>query len=235
MEKFNNEITQESVPSNLFEEEYLIKQRRNKQVQIIVFSIILASIAIASIFLARAYAKKGDLRMENMNQSISEIKKISEFCTAHYFGEVMIMDTEKEFLRKNKIVIIASGKIRAGFDLSKMETQIVNDTSITLMLPPVQILDIITNPSDFRTFSEKGKWSHNRVNLTKNAARKTLLDHALDDNLLDLAEENGTTQLTEMFKAFGFKHVNISFLRSGDNNHSEMLSDSLSNKAKLIK
>ena len=71
--------------------------------------------------------------------------------------------------------------------------------------------------------------------MTKNAARKTLLDHALDDNLLDLAEENGTTQLTEMFKAFGFKHVNISFLRSGDNNHSEMLSDSLSNKAKLIK
>ena len=40
MEKFNNEITQESVPSNLFEEENLIKQRRNKQVQIIVFSII---------------------------------------------------------------------------------------------------------------------------------------------------------------------------------------------------
>lgn len=93
----NDEIIQELVPSNDFEAESPNKQRRNKRIQIIVFSVILASIAIASVFLARAYAKKGDIRMENISQSISEIKKISEFCTAHYFGEVMIMDTEKNF------------------------------------------------------------------------------------------------------------------------------------------
>lgn len=235
MENINNEMIQEPVHPNDFEAENLNKQRRNKRLLLIVFSIILALIVVTSVFLAQAYKKNGDLRLENISQSISEIKKISEFCTAHYFGEVMIMDTEKKIMRKNKIVIIASGKIRAGFDLSKMETQIVNDTTITLMLPPVQILDIITNPSDFRTFSEKGKWSHNRVNLTKNAARKSLLDHALSDNLLSQAEENGEKQLTEMFKAFGFKHVNISFLLSGENNHNEILGDTLSTQAKLIK
>jgi hypothetical protein len=93
-----------------------------------------------------------------------------------------------------------------------MLNKVVNDSVINLSLPTAQILDIITNPSDIRTFSEKGNWSHERVTITKNAARAKLLELVMEENMLATAEENGKRQLSAIFSSFGFKHVNIAFV-----------------------
>lgn len=169
---------------------------------------------------------------ETLGQTISEVKKISEFCTANYIGEVMIQDEEKKFLKTNKIVLIVRGKIRAGFDLTKMETNVVNDTTINLILPQAQILDIITNPSDIRTFSEKGTWSHERATITKNSARAKLMELVMADNLLSTATENGIKQLTAIFSSFGFKQVNIQFMgNETEEDYTEIVGDSVSSNA----
>ena len=139
-------------------------------------------------------------------------KDYVSLCTANYIGEVMIQDEEKHLLKKKNIVLIVRGKVRMGYDLTKMETEVVNDSVINLSLPTAQILDIITNPSDIRTFSEKGNWSHERVTITKNAARAKLLELVMEENMLATAEENGKRQLSAIFSSFGFKHVNIAFV-----------------------
>lgn len=186
--------------------EFLLKRK-----QLVIYALI-AIVALLVVLFVIHRNNEAKNRYETLGQTITEMKRISEFCTASYIGEVMIQDEEKKFLKNKNIVLIVRGKVRMGFDLTKMETQVVNDSTINLTLPTAQILDIITNPSDIRTFSEKGKWSHERVTITKNAARAKLLELVMEDNMLATAEENGKRQLSAIFSSFGFKHVNIDFV-----------------------
>lgn len=148
-------------------------------------------------------------RTEITQKTIKEIKEIKEFCTANYLGEVMMQEKESKY---KELILIVRGKIRAGFDLSKMETSTVGDSIIILKIPHAKILDIITNPSDIRTFVEKGKWSPERATIVKNNARQKLLELVMKDNILGSAEDYGEKQLTSIFTAFGFKEVRIEYL-----------------------
>lgn len=178
----------------------------------LVIYVLCAIVVLLAVLFVVERNKNSRNRYESLGQTITEMKKISEFCTANYIGEVMIQDEEKHLLKKKNIVLIVRGKVRMGYDLTKMETEVVNDSVINLTLPSAQILDIITNPSDIRTFSEKGNWSHDRVTITKNAARAKLLELVMEENMLATAEENGKRQLSAIFSSFGFKHVNIDFV-----------------------
>lgn len=166
---------------------------------------------------------------ESLSQTITEMKQISEFCTAQYLGEVMFKDEEKVGLKNKVLVLIMKGTVRAGFDLTNMQTELVGDTTLNVTLPPAKVLDIITNPDDTKTFVERGNWKHERVTADKNAARAKLLELVLEDNLLATAEENGIRQLTSIFMAFGFKHVNIKIADSaGPEDFDTVVGDSVS-------
>ena len=238
---------QDSEPQETPEEDMLTKCRQwlvecwgkvkdflQKRKNLVVY-VLLAVVALLVVLfvIQRNNAEKN--RYETLGQTITEMKRISEFCTANYIGEVMVQDEEKQFLSSKNIVLIVRGKIRMGFDLTKMETEVVNDSTINLTLPEVQILDIITNPSDVRTFSEKGKWSHERVTITKNAARAKLLELVMEENMLATAEENGKRQLSAIFSAFGFKHVNINFVPDSTGGITPaIVGDSLSDNATIL-
>ena len=209
--------------------EFLIKKKRT------VLFIALALVAVLVVVFIIYRNQVGKNRYETLVQTITEMKRISEFCTANYIGEVMIQDEEKQFLNRKNIVLIVRGKVRMGYDLSKMETEVVNDSTINLTLPQAQVLDIITNPSDVRIFNEKGNWSHERVTITKNAARAKLLELVMEDNMLATAKENGKRQLKAIFSSFGFKHVNIDFVADSTGClNPEMVGDSVSENATTL-
>lgn len=209
--------------------EFLIKRKRT------VLYVALALVAVLVVLFIIYRNQVGKNRYETLVQTITEMKRISEFCTANYIGEVMIQDEEKQFLNKKSIVLIVRGKVRMGYDLSKMETQVVNDSTINLTLPQARVLDIITNPSDIRTFNEKGTWSHERVTITKNAARAKLLELVMEENLLATAEDNGKRQLAAIFSSFGFKHVNIAFVADSTGaENSAIVGDSVSENATTL-
>lgn len=209
--------------------EFLIKRKRT------VLYVALALVAVLVVLFIIYRNQVGKNRYETLVQTITEMKRISEFCTANYIGEVMIQDEEKQFLNKKSIVLIVRGKVRMGYDLSKMETQVVNDSTINLTLPQARVLDIITNPSDIRTFNEKGTWSHERVTITKNAARAKLLELVMEENLLATAEDNGKRQLAAIFSSFGFKHVNMAFVADSTGaENSAIVGDSVSENATTL-
>ena len=55
------------------------------------------------------------------------------------------------------------------------------------------------------------------------------MELVLEDNLLATAEENGIRQLTSIFMAFGFKHVNIKIADSaGPEDFDTVVGDSVS-------
>lgn len=147
--------------------------------------------------------------VRTITQTVVEVKKIKEFCTANYQEETVVVARRKKLLRTEELAIIAKGTVRVGFDLSKMTTRLTSDTSIVVELPAPIVLDVITNPGDFDIFEENGKWDQKVVTTYKNLARATILNHAKAEGIMEDAEKNGVEKLTLLFKRMGMKSVTI--------------------------
>lgn len=144
-----------------------------------------------------------------VSQSVTEIKQIREFCTAHYCEETVVSASRKRLIGTDDIAIIVKGTVRVGYDLSQMKTQILSDTTIIVSLPEPKVLDVITNPSDCETFQESGHWSHKQVTKYKNIARGRILKHALADGIMNQAADQAHVRLQLLFSALGFKQIEI--------------------------
>ena len=122
-------------------------------------------------------------------------------------GFLGLVDTETS----KEIVIIAKGKVRAGFDLSKVtedKINIKNDT-IGITLPEPEIFDVIINPSDYEMYIEEGKWSHEEVTALQTNYRAQLLAKANDAGILNKAKEAGKKRFESLFQTFGFSVVEL--------------------------
>jgi hypothetical protein len=78
-----------------------------------------------------------------------------------------------------------------------------------MKLPKPKILDVISNPSDFETYEENGKWSHEEVTAIKNEARAAIEQNAIESGILERAEESGKQKLSSFLQALGFQKVFI--------------------------
>lgn len=153
--------------------------------------------------------EKEDIVIDKTATVVEEIRKISEFTSACYYEE-MVLGYKKK--KKDEMVLIANGKVRAGFDLStiKADDVIINGDSLFVALEPAKIFDIIINPSGYDVFVEKGKWSHNQMTTIKDDARNKLAANANAYGILDKATEYGTEKLSAVLKTFGYKEVVVS-------------------------
>jgi hypothetical protein len=164
----------------------------------------------------------GELKIDNTANVVEKIKAISEFTTACYYEEAVLKDSKVEkneggFLglidmeTSKEIVIIAKGKVRAGFNLSKVtedKINIKNDT-IGITLPEPEIFDVIINPSDYEMYIEEGKWSHEEVTALQTNYRAQLLAKAQERGILNKAKEAGKKRLESLFQTFGFSVVEL--------------------------
>lgn len=164
----------------------------------------------------------GELKIDNTANVVEKIKEISEFTTACYYEEAVLKDSKVEkheggFLglvdteTSKEIVIIAKGKVRAGFDLSKVtedKINIKNDT-IGITLPEPEIFDVIINPSDYEMYIEEGNWSHEEVTALQTNYRAQLLAKAQERGILNKAKEAAKKRLESLFMTFGFTVVEL--------------------------
>ena len=166
------------------------------------------------------------LKIANTENVISEIRNIAELTSAQYYEEFVIKDSKIEqsklgFLMnkirlgddstKVELVVIAKGRIRAGFNLRHLEEtdiQMKADT-LYLTLPKAEIFDVIVNPSEFENFVEEGKWSHDEFVALQSKAKDLIKQNAIDYGILETAEKHGKEKLTALFKGFGFSEVKI--------------------------
>ena len=153
--------------------------------------------------------------------SVDEIKKIGEFTSLCYYEEMALVDSKENDFNKSKLasltnteitdelVIIAHGKVRAGFDLSKLDEndiQVTGDT-LSIKLPDAEIFDIILNPSDYEVFVETGTWSHEQFSALQKQASTNLKTHAEEFGIIEKAEETGIKKLDAFFRTFGFSKI----------------------------
>lgn len=161
-----------------------------------------------------------ELKIDKTTNVVEKIKDISEFTTACYYEEAVIKDSKIDKNEGNllgfvgvetskEIVILSKGKVRAGFDLSKInEDKIhISGDTINIELPQPQIFDVVTNPSDYEMYVEDGKWSHEEITALQTEYRNQLLAKAKEAGILVKAKEAGKKRIESLFLTFGFSVV----------------------------
>ena len=184
--------------------------------------LIIVIVTIVSVIAVFTFFKFSKVNIENLFKAkpitidktanvIEEIRQLAELTTATYYQDIVIKKVKKSAFFDDELVMITKGKVRAGYDMSNLtEQDIVIDSSIIkIKLPKVKVLDIITNPSDFDTYVETGKWTFEEVTEYKKEAREKLKKNAIEGGILELAERSAFEKLSSLFQAFGFKEVII--------------------------
>ena len=180
--------------------------------KLIVAAVILALLGGVAFFAYKAgyfdkYMKK--VSIMDTPTVVKNIKSIQELSTACFYEEIIQSEPIK---KKDSLIIIANGKVRAGFDLKNLSDEnisIEGDSVLSITLPEAKIFDVIVNPKDIQ-FIEGNKASNEKAyNKVVSKATKRIREDALNDGILDKATESGKKQLTELFKAFGFKEVYV--------------------------
>ena len=192
-----------------------------------VLAIIVLVLVAAALLWLKLKPKDEGLKIDETANVVTEIRKIAQFTSACYYEDVILKDKKanetlggkvvNSFSKKDKpiledeIVIVASGNVRAGFDLSKLSEKdiVIRDSILEVTLPKAEIFEVIVNPSGFDVYIEDGTWSHEQVTKVENKAMNKIRKDAISDGLLEKATELGVTKLTELFKTFGYKEVVI--------------------------
>lgn len=161
------------------------------------------------------------LEIDRTANVVEHIRKISELTTACYYEEYVIQDKKQpdsdigimqKVMPSPEIVLMAKGKVRAGFDLGKISADDIRFRGDTLCvtLPHPEIFDVIVNPSDYEIFVEYGNWSHAEITELQIDGRARILANALSENILQKADAVGRERIADLFRTLGFDAVRIS-------------------------
>ncbi|MFN5477641.1 MAG: DUF4230 domain-containing protein [Sphingobacteriales bacterium] len=158
---------------------------------------------------------------------ISEIKELSEMITITAFDEVVvdsIKPSKYDIVNKitgfsvptlsptpDRLVLVSRGKVMAGTDLSALmpDDFYIDKDSVSMTLPPARIFDVITNPSDFTTFAESGEWTPEAVTLVKQKARNKVLQRALENGILEKANQRSKVVMENFLRSLGYSRIQI--------------------------
>lgn len=192
-----------------------------KTAKVFVRVALVIALVLVAIFVYR-FLKSKSLSLNEVEEfetsiTVQEVKQISELSTASYYGETALK-RNKGFFGRQEIVVVSSGKVRAGFDLSGLtenDFRCEGDT-LYLDLPEAEILDVIVNPSDTKIFTCKGDWSQEEVNALVSEARRKIEQDAINHGVLKLANDKAVEKLGKVFQSFGFEEVRISIVKKTD-------------------
>jgi hypothetical protein len=158
---------------------------------------------------------------------ISEIKELAEMITVTSFDEVVVDSIKASPFdvvhnitgislptlspSADRLVIIARGKVMAGIDLSNLmpDDIYVEKDSIRMTLPPARVFDVITNPSDFSTFSETGDWPPAAATALKTQAREKILRRALNQGILNRANARAASVMENFLRSLGYTRISL--------------------------
>ena len=159
------------------------------------------------------------LTIEETANVVDEIKKIGEFTTACYYEEIAMHDTRIDTTsilgikrhKKNEVVLIGKGIVRAGFDMAKLteDALTAHGDTLEIRLPDVEVFDVILNPSDFSIEYEDGTWDNETLKPIKAKAKKQLEANAIASGIQKKADESGRKHLKSLFATFGYNEVSF--------------------------
>lgn len=151
---------------------------------------------------------------------VKEIRSLSRLETSSYTVEKIIDKGNngnifQNLLFGNSILLIAHGQVIGGFDLANLSQDSIktNGKSITINLPPPQILSVSLDESQTRVYDrQKGILANSKTDLESEArvsAINAIRKAACDGGILNNSSENAKKQLESILKSFGFTLITI--------------------------
>jgi len=183
--------------------------------------LVLAAIGILSIIYF-GFRTFGSSTYINTNSAavVKQIQALNRYETTSFTIEKIIDagstgNALNQFLFGDKLLLIAHGKVVAGFDFSKLSNNSVevNGATITLNLPAPEILFTTLDESQTRVYDRTTglltKGDKDLETKAREAAQDSITKAACQENILDEAAKNGRDQLTTLLKSLGFTTVII--------------------------
>ncbi|HHS97631.1 MAG TPA: DUF4230 domain-containing protein [Chloroflexi bacterium] len=153
----------------------------------------------------------------NPTTIIRQIQNLSRLETASYTVEKVITAESGQdalaFLFGDRLLFVAHGRVIAGVDLGKIQEgdiTVTDDDRVIVVLPPPEIFVVtLDNEKSYVYDRDTGLFGMNPDLETeaRQAAEEEILKAALEDGILELAEENARAYLERLITAFGFREV----------------------------
>lgn len=183
--------------------------------------LILSAIFICTVIVLVVYLLgKFTTNKYNDTAVVKEIRSLSRLETSSYTVEKIIDKGNngnifQNLLFGNSILLIAHGQVIGGFDLANLSQDSIktNGKSITINLPPAQILSVSLDESQTRVYDrQKGILANSKTDLESEArvsAISAIRKAACDGGILNNSSENAKKQLESILKSFGFTLITI--------------------------
>jgi hypothetical protein len=170
------------------------------------------------------FRRERGLKIEETATLVDQVRRIGELSSAGYYEELVLTDHDDSYLAEIKratglnrltgnddFVIICKGRVRAGFDFTKMEAAdfAVTGDTLRLTLPPVEILDVVINPTDYELFA--GHRTHEETIGIVLLAKQRLRADAVRAGILDQAETSAEATLRRLFASMGYPNLVLTF------------------------
>jgi hypothetical protein len=148
---------------------------------------------------------------------IRQVRNLSRLETASYTIEKVITAESGQgpfsFLFGDRLILVARGQVIAGVDLGEMEEGdilVADDGTVVVTLPAAEILvATLDNEKSYVVDRDTGLVGTNPALETeaRQAAEKAVLDAALEDGILDMAQRNAEMYVRQLIMALGFVDV----------------------------
>lgn len=165
---------------------------------------------------------RGGATLMNVNQPtvVRQIQQLQRLETVNYTMDKIISGERDnpylpKFLAGDRLLLVVHGEVIGGIDLGKVQPGdvSVNGRAVWLQIPSPEIFITRIDNAKTRVYSrETGLFSSPDPNLeseVREEAERQLQQAALQDGILNNAEQNARSTLASMLKGLGFNRVEI--------------------------
>lgn len=161
-----------------------------------------------------------DRKKENIvvrhNMIVSQIESLGNLEVVKYnIQDIVEYKKVRQFLPNAKTALIISGEVIGCVNLNKITAEdiFVDNDSIIIILPAPEVCHVRIDHSQSRIYNmEFGLWESDKIaDGAYKQAESHLYEQAQKMDISEKSRENATQILTPLLRAFGFKHIVISF------------------------
>jgi hypothetical protein len=148
---------------------------------------------------------------------VHEIRSLARLETIKFSLEKIITAETRqgvfEWLVGDRLIFVAHGEVIAGIDLKKLDPGdlVVKDAVLYVTLPEAEIfITALDNEQSYVYGRDTGLFTHGEVHLeteARQAAEREIEKSALEDGILELAQQNAISFLDRLFRELGYPEV----------------------------
>lgn len=153
--------------------------------------------------------------ISNTATIVKQVQSLNELSTVRYTLEKVVILEDVKWYGGNRVVLVASGVVKAGVDLARLkegDVRVSGDV-LTINLPPAEVLDAYLKDRETQVLDRStGLFREFDKDLEQEARKQAvgqMLIAAKKNGIIADAEERAALQLQAFFGKLGFREVRI--------------------------